>query len=517
MILVKPSVISEIDNYAQSVLGIPTLTLMQRAGHAVARAVRDYVPEGASIAIFAGKGNNGGDGYAAALELTASYDVTVYDVFGAGQNSDEGRHFLNEYTTVGGIVEHLTLDSRQLDRIRSTGCVVDAVFGTGYTGELPEIARELTAFFATLDSTVRIAVDVPLGINSELGTLTTQTPYCATATVVLGFVKMGLVSYPARKYVGKLVIDNIGLQNKDIIEHFPSTKYYVDSDLAIQMLPVRESDSHKGTYGRLLMMTGSESYPGAAHLSLESAMRSGVGYVTYLGDRALCDSLVLRVPEAIYRPTSLAELTVSELDLACAHHTAILVGSGLGQDSAENLFALLGHLLSTDGAPLILDADAINVLAASGESARRLIAASRRTVVLTPHPAELSRLIGISVTEIQSHRLEVAESVAAAYGCILVLKGAGTVVTDGTRTYINSSGCSALAKAGSGDVLAGHLASLVASGIAPIEASALAVYLHGLAADLLSDELSERGVIPSDLPRRIAVQIRNLERKGAES
>ena len=515
MILVHPHQIPEIDKYASQKLGIPTQTLMYRAGMAVAKAVILYVKdkEKARVSVFAGKGNNGGDGYAAALELMKNCRVTVYDVFSEGQRSEEGKHFLNAYLAKGGIVEPLTFDDKQLSDICSSDCIVDAVFGTGYSGDSPEIAQKLIELFAALEGVKKVAIDVPLGINSELGTLTSSTVYSADATVVLGFLKIGLVSYPAKKHVGKLIYDNIGLQNKGIISSFEFDSYYTDIEIASSLIPSRTSDSHKGSYGRLLMITGSSTYPGAAHLSLEAALRSGVGYVTYLGEKSMCDSLLSKLPEAIYRPVSLTNLTDAEILKNADKHSAILIGSGLGQNNADALYSSVSLLLSTEGSPLILDADAINVLSKDPIAARRLIGNSKRSVILTPHPLELSRLTGLSVDEIQRNRLSVAKSFADSCQCVLVLKGAGTIVTDGNETYINSTGSSALAKAGSGDVLAGHLSALVASGMSPLHASALAVYLHGIAADTLAGELSEFGVIPSDLPKEIARQINMLSTK----
>ena len=510
MHLVHPNMIAEIDKYASEALGIPTRTLMERAGLAVANAVRDAVAPGAKVAVFAGKGNNGGDGYAAALFLADDYSVTVYDVFSAGQRSDEGRHFLDVYTAAVSKPVPLTLDEEQLENITDSDCIVDAVFGTGFFGEMPEIARKLASVFSSLSNAKKIAVDVPLGVDAALGRVLDGATYRADITVVLGFIKTGLVSYPAKEYVGRLVYDNIGLHNDGILSHFDFGSCLVDKELARELLPERPDNSSKGTFGKLLMITGSESFRGAAHLSLEAALRSGVGYVTYVGESALCDALLQKLPEAIYKPISLTEdpsaiPTILELS---RHSNAILLGSG--SSKTDELLKLTESLVSTFGAPLVLDADAINVLSADPERAKKLIRNSLRQIILTPHPLEFSRLSGLSVDYIQSNRIEAAMSFAREYNCILVLKGAATLITDGESLFVNSSGSSALAKAGSGDVLAGHLSALVAYGIDPLRASALAVYLHGAAADALSAELSDFGVIPSDLPREIARQINKL-------
>ena len=515
MLLVHPSLIAKIDKYASEAIGIPMRELMRRAGSAVADAVRSYIPKGASVAVFAGKGNNGGDGYAAASMLLNEYSVTVYDVFSGGQRSDEGRYFLDKYLSSGGVVRRLDFDSEIGNQTDGAHCFIDAVFGTGFLGEMPREAIKIAKLFASRNDVVKIAIDTPLGVNSADGSVNHGATYRADATVVLGFIKTGLVSYPAKEYVGKLIYDNIGLQNDGILSNFDFSDYYIDYDLAASIIPKRSDNSSKGTFGKLLMICGSESFGGAAHLCLEAALRGGVGYVTYLGAESLCNTLISKFPEAIYKHLSIPDISDKELDTVAqtsARQTAILVGSGSSKSSG--LYRLVERLLKTDGSPLVLDADAINVLAEKSAEGRELIRTSPRTVILTPHPLELSRLSGISTDDIQANRITVAKDFAKENNCILVLKGAATVVTDGEITYINSSGSSALAKAGSGDVLAGFLASVVASGVSPLEASALAVYFHGLAADILAKDLSELGVTPSDLPKEICRQLARAQNQG---
>ena len=510
MILVHPSLISEIDRYARDSLGIPTLTLMRRAGEAVAKAVMEYVPTGSNISIFVGKGNNGGDGYAAACILNDKYSVKVYDVFAAGQRSEEGRHFLNVFISLGGKIESLIFDDGQISDISNSHCVVDAIFGTGFSGQLPDITLRLAALFESLNGIVKISVDAPLGINASDGTVLDGGSYHTDVTVVLGFVKTGLVSYPSKEYVGRLIYDNLGLQNNDILEAFDVSEHLIDSDTARYLLPKRQDNSNKGSFGKALVITGSDTFFGAAHLSVEAALRSGVGYVTFLGSGSACDSLIQKFPEAIYKRLEIGELTdqsLSDVISLARRHDAILIGSG--STVTPGLLKIIESLLSEE-VTLILDADAINALAIDAEYGREVLRGARATVILTPHPLELSRISGIPVREIQADRFNVAKHFAKENNCILILKGAATVVTNGSRTYINSSGSSALAKAGSGDVLAGFLSGVTASVVDPLDAAALSVYLHGVAADSLSEELSEYGVTPSDLPKEMARQIVRL-------
>lgn len=509
MILARSSRISEIDRFAEETLGISTIELMKRSGSVIANTVRSRVPAGARIIILAGKGNNGGDGYAAAVELMSDYDIMIYDIFSAGQKNACGKYFLTKFTEAGGRVANFELSDEVENCIKAADCIIDAIFGTGFSGDTPEIIAGLSRIVNETKRCVKIAVDVPIGVNADTGSVNTTYACNMNATVVLSFIKPGLVSFPAKSYVGQIVFDNLGLPIDRILSSFSFSFYYVDAQMAKAFLPHRADNSNKGSFGKLLCITGSKKYRGAAALSLEAALRGGVGYVTYVGDSELCDMLTARLPEAIYRRIdSLDTLTDEQIEVIAEmseKHTATLVGSGSGD--TDSLFRLCKRLLSVKGGPLILDADAINVLARNSEVGLALIRGACRTVILTPHPLEFSRLCNMNVSDIQLHRIEAATKFAAENRCILVLKGAGTITTDGKEVYINSSGSSALAKAGSGDVLAGFLAAVIASGIPAPHAAALAVYYHGMAADSLAHELSAFGVIPSDLPREIGKQI----------
>ncbi len=517
MKLARSSLISEIDRFAESELGVPTVDLIKRSGDAVARVVAEYTPKGSHVIIFAGKGNNGADGYAAACNLMKDYEVTVFDVFGEGQKSAGGKHFLALFAENGGDLRDLELNDDVIAEIKSSATVVDAVFGTGFRGEIPEKVRRLSIIVSETVGVNKIAIDVPIGVNADDGSVDICTT-AATATVELSFIKPGIVSYPARAFIGEIIHDDLGLPCEMLTQKFPFNYNYVDYDLAMQLLPDREENSSKGSFGKLLMITGSERYRGAAALALEAALRGGAGYVTYLGIPSLCDSLYMKFPEAIYKvkkpDEDLCEADISEIVLASAASTVTLIGSG--SDSTNGLFALTEALLSSEGGTLVLDADAINALSRHREEGLRLIKESKRKVVLTPHPLEFARISGTDVANVQRNRISAAVKFAAENRCILVLKGAGTIVTDGEEVYINGSGSSALAKAGSGDVLAGLLSSLTASTHDPLRAAILAVFFHGAAADRASDKLSSYGVTPSDLPLLVAAVIGECENKKSK-
>ncbi len=506
MLLAMSSQIKEIDKYSAESLGIPVLALMEKAGSAVAKAVRERTEAGKSVVIFAGKGNNGGDGYAAAAELLQDYGVTVFDVFSSGQKSCEGQHFLDKYVSMGGAIRPLEFNDEDLRLIKEASCVVDAIFGTGFKGDVSPEIRKLSRIITELVDTQKIAVDVPIGINADDGSIDIESACTMNATVSLSFGKPGLVSYPAKAYVGDLIFDDLGLPHDKIAEQFDFVNHYVDIDHARTLIPTRDDNSNKGTFGKLLVITGSNKYRGAAHLSLEAALRGGAGLVTYVGEEELVSSLSNKFPEAIYKTvheySMITDDEIASVVDMSQSHSAVLIGSGSSHN--PGLLKLVKALLSFEGSPVILDADAINVLADDSSEGRKIIQNSARPVVITPHPLEFSRISGKSVSFVQSNRISVAKDFAKENKCIVVLKGAATVTTDGECVYINSSGSSALAKAGSGDVLAGFLASLCAGGMPLINAAVMAVFYHGEAADKLAVQLSELGVTPSDLPQQIA-------------
>ncbi len=513
MKLATSSLIPQIDRYAAEHLGIPVRDLMDRSGEAVAKVVFERVPKGRTVLIFAGVGNNGGDGYATATKLMNDYDVTVFGMFKEGPKTEESRYFRDLFLSRGGKVEEYEASDRLTERIHNAGCVIDAIFGTGFHGEIPESVKPLARAIHSAVNTRKIAIDVPLGINADDGSVLDDAATYVGVTVCLSMIKTGLVSYPAKGYVGEIVFDDLGLPWDDIYQAFDIPDHLIEKVFVKLHLPKRPKNSNKGSFGKLLVITGSEKYRGAAALSLEAALRSGAGYTTYLGTESLVRELTAKYPEAIYevRPANeaMTEEDIRDAVELSAKQTATLIGCG--SDNSKDLFRLVKALLLSEGGTLILDADAINSLTWDLEDGLSALKSAKRPVVLTPHPLEFARIAGESVSDVQLHRIERAKSFASEYNCTLVLKGAGTIVTDGNELFINHTGSSALAKAGSGDVLAGVISSLIAMGTRPLDAASLAAYFHGLAADHLAEEFSSFGVIPSDLPPQIAREIARIE------
>ena len=518
MKLAVSSMIPMIDALCADKLGIPVEELMRKSGKAVADAVRARVPAGGNIVVLAGKSNNGGDGYAAAVDLMEEYPVKIIDIFSEGQTKPEGKKFLEKFKEKGGEIIPFTGLSDVKSLLDSAACVIDAIFGIGFAGEMPEFLRPLSVYVRGLVGVHKIAIDVPLGVNPDNGSVSDYA-ISSTATVCLSFIKPGIVSYPARSFVGEIIYCDLGIPREEVFKNFDLRHHMIENTWVRKNLPEREQNSNKGTFGKLLLITGSERYRGAAHLTVEAALRGGVGLVTYLGAPSVVSELSGKYPEVIYKNQAVGDsLTNAEIAEICElsrSHSATLIGSG--SDNTDGLGRLALALLASEGSPLILDADAINALSTMGEQGVLALKKSPRTVIITPHPLEFARLSMSDVAAIQLHRLEVAERFAVENKIILVLKGAGTIIADNDDVYINVTGSSALAKAGSGDVLAGVLASLVAQGkCKPTVAAALAVYLHAIAGQRLAGVFSDYGVTPSDLPKEIARTISDLTSDGGE-
>lgn len=491
--------------------GFSPLTLMERAGAGVGQEILSLLgEEGGTVLIFCGGGNNGGDGYAAAtVLLDRGVNVLAIDAFGKGQRTEEGKHFLAAYTQRAGAPLLLSaLSEEALDTlIKEAACLVDALFGTGFSGPLPPEALRIAKHFQS-SAAKRLAVDIPLGVDGETGAVMPG-GITVDRTVCLSFYKRGLFSYPAKEACGTLSLVTLEIPREAPFVPKGDT-FAITEAFAKGYFAKRSPNTHKGSFGKAIALCGCEKYRGAACLAAEGALRTGVGLFTLAAEEAVLQTVLCRLPETVALPLPPVRERKEEKALlrACQGANALLVGCGCGLYPA--VLRLILALLDTPGAPLILDADGINLLAETGEGIA-LLARCKRPVVLTPHPLELARLRGITPGEVQANRLKVAEETAHLTGATVVLKGAGTVVAAPGITYINTTGSPALSKGGSGDTLAGMLLSLCAQGISPTEAAALAVYLHGAAGDLLEKEFSDRGVLPQELPTAAARVICRLQ------
>jgi hydroxyethylthiazole kinase-like uncharacterized protein yjeF len=523
--------------------------LMEQAGWGVAQeamrllgAVRDR-----PILVLVGPGNNGGDALVAARHLRdAGAHVMLYiwrrPPLGSGQSisspDDTNRRLCRERD----IAEYESSADPQCEQLRrlldACDLVVDGLLGMGVCRP---VEGELAAIVATVNSAKAaravagsgfsvLAIDLPTGIASDSGAVL-GSAIKADLTVATGLVKRGLFQYPGRSYTGAIRLAEIGLAPENVEGIMSET---IGAQRARALLPARPDDAHKGTFGKVMVVAGSLLYPGAASLATAGAARVGAGLVTLATGRSALGSPG-RIPEVTLRPLPeadwgvLGEAAADELFKHLEGYNALLVGPGIGHEEPSRAFlerllgldsprhrAQIGFRMGGDEQhaekqrpelpPTVLDADGLNLLSEIDGWWERL---PHGRCVLTPHPGEMKRLL--KVDALADDHAKVAEEAAARWKQIVVLKGATTVVADPDgRSALTKGGNAALATAGTGDVLAGAIAGLLAQGLAPFDAAMLGVYLHSAAGRLVREELGDAGALASDLLPRLPLAIKAL-------
>jgi ADP-dependent NAD(P)H-hydrate dehydratase / NAD(P)H-hydrate epimerase len=490
-----------IDRMAIDELGLSGLVLMENAALGVVDAIGRQYPEAESAAIFCGAGNNGGDGLAVARQLaTRGYAVEIFLAAGGRPLAGDAAAQLAICRRLGLTIHELGPDSdlaAPLAAARGHDVVVDALFGTGLT-------RPLAGPFARLVEGLnevprpRVAVDIPSGLSGSRADI--PGPHLrADLTVTFAAPKVAHVFPPAAGAAGDLVVADLGFPPRLIDAAEGDLHLLVGEELA-GLLPPRARDSHKGDFGHLLLVAGSLGKAGAAVLAARAAVRAGAGLVTAAVPDAILPMIHLGSIESMGVPLpagpagALAAVAAERVLAAAAGKTALAVGPGLGQE--EETVAAIRRVVAEARLPLVLDADGLNAFA--GRPAE--LAARPAATVLTPHPGELGRLLGIATAEVQADRPAAARRAAAATGAIVVLKGSLTLIAaPGGGLYVNPTGNPGMASGGTGDVLTGTLGGLLAQRLDPLDATLLAVYLHGLAGDLVLARLGGPSLAAEDL------------------
>jgi hydroxyethylthiazole kinase-like uncharacterized protein yjeF len=501
MKLVTASEMRELDRRAIQDLGIPSLVLMENAGRTTYRILRREFPHlQGEVAVVAGRGNNGGDGFVVARYLAnAGLPVAVFLLGQREGVSGDARVNLEVLAHLGVAVKEVLTETDlnpALHRLTKAGLIVDALLGTGLNSPVKGLMAAMIDRINHLRPRV-LAVDIPTGLSADTGEVL-GVALKAEVTVTYGWPKLGQVLPPGRDYVGRLWQVDISIP--------PTLARDLPLELAEArdlraLLPPRPFGSHKGTFGHLLVLAGSEGKTGAAAMTCEAALRAGAGLVTLGIPASLNDILEVKLTEAMTLP--LPEAAEARA-LGALAHTPIMkfldgkmtlaLGPGLGtHPETRDLVRRLVHDLAC---PMVIDADGLNNLA--GDTAGLTDGPGPR--ILTPHPGEMARLVGLATPEVQARRLDLARETAARFGVTLVLKGAQTLVAapDG-RASLNSTGNPALASGGTGDVLTGLIGGFLAQGLAPWDAARLGVFLHGLAADYFVAHHGPRGMIAGDL------------------
>lgn len=487
--LVTGTQMKAIDRTAIQEIGIPSLVLMERAAMAVVEEVKKRTRSQDDIIWCAcGCGNNGADGVAAARMLhLAGYPVVVIFI-------GDRRKGSQEFQLQAGVAERLGISLIEYGEFIPGSCdvLVDAVFGVGLSRNVEGEYREFLQMLQEAAPRCTVAVDMPTGISSDNGKIM-GTALRADVTVTFGWEKLGTVLYPGREYAGQVVVADIGFpqmafdmaqKQRQEDELAPGMEICACGPEDLSGLPPRPAYSNKGSFGRVLIVAGSKNMGGAAYLSALAAYRAGAGLVKLLTVEENRSFLLTRLPEAIletYNTEAFGEEPENyreRFEQDCEWADAVVLGPGLGQ--AGYVRNLVEMILTAACSPVIVDADALNIIAANPY----LTAYYTENIIITPHLGEMARLTGTEVSRIRGDLIAAAWEYASRYGITCVLKDAATVTAlrDG-KICINTSGNSVMAKAGSGDVLTGIIAALLAQGMDEMEGTVLGVYLHGAAGD----------------------------------
>ncbi|MFE8599631.1 NAD(P)H-hydrate dehydratase [Archangium violaceum] len=486
------------DQSAEARFSMPSPLLMENAGRWLADAARELGTTASRYVVVCGPGNNGGDGLVAARFLHISgLRVTVVLVGDRAKLTPESQrnlHALEPY----GLHQPQPLGKVEA---RAGDVVVDALFGTGLTrapaGEFSEAIQHMLRWRAAGAKVV--AADIPSGLHTDTGEPFTP---CVEAdvTVTFGFYKQGQVLEPGATLCGDLRCVDIGIPPEAVTPQEGRELFLLEEADARGAIAPRRSDTHKGSYGHVLVVAGSHGKSGAAAMSALGALRGGAGLVTVATRSEVVEPVLGHAPEVMGWPLeNRGPLGMADLEplLEAAEKKDVLV-IGPGIPRGDETVKLLGELLSRVDVPAVLDADALNAVATDLEVLRR----AKGPLVLTPHPGEMSRLTGVPTKDLQKARVEVARDFARTHEVTLVLKGARTLIAhhDGT-VYVNPTGNPGMATGGMGDVLSGLLGALLAQGLKLPEAAWTGVYAHGLSADLMVARRGRMGLIATDVAK----------------
>ncbi|MFH0793295.1 MAG: NAD(P)H-hydrate dehydratase [bacterium] len=486
----------EIDRKTIEERGVPGEKLMELAGQAVAVHVLEAY-DADRIAVLAGKGNNGGDGFVAARILNQRGKlVNLFLV--ASPDELKGDALMMYQRLPPDVAQAIVQNGHNLKTVLPEfDLLVDALLGTGVkgkvTGLMADVIEEMNASKIPI-----VSVDIPSGLGADGGPI--EEPVIqASSTVTMGLPKLGMVVQPGVDKTGTVTVVPLRFP-PDLLEDDSITVNLAGLEGIRQRLPVRPRDGNKHTFGYLLVIAGSRGLTGAAILTARAAQRSGAGLIFVAMTEVLGPILESQILEAVKIPIPSAsgdrfDLSSRDAILDNAKRMdAVALGPGLGQD--EQTFLLVHDLVRQFDKPLVLDADGLNALV--GHTA--LHRERRAPTIITPHPGEMGRLIGKSASEIQEDRFGAARSFAEKHGVIVVLKGAQTLIADPSgQVYINPTGVTGLAKGGSGDLLTGLIGGLLAQRMKPLDAAISGVFIHGLAGDLCSEDIGVHAMIPSDV------------------
>ncbi len=485
-----------LDRHTIEKLGVTGDVLMESAGRSVAERALDLLEPGGEVLVVCGSGNNGGDGLVVARHLHALGVRARAALLGEPRSyRGDAAANLQRARALGVALEGTRW------KAPVSGVVVDAIFGTGLAKRVEgPAASAIRRINASRETCRVVAVDLPSGLHADTGQPLGAVVQ-ADATVTIGLPKLGLALEPGRSLAGRVWVARIG-----IADSAPGTA--ADAELwtraaAGARLPARPADGHKGGFGHVLVVAGSEGKTGAAALAAEGAGRMGAGLVTVACPAGLNDVLEVKCTEAMTVPLpdtaerGLAASAEESILALAATRDAVGLGPGLGR--SEDTVQLVRAVAKRLEQPLVIDADGLFAFAAEPA----ILKARRGVTILTPHPGEAARLLSSSAAEVNRDRVGAARELAAQTGAVVLLKGAATVAAAEPRIVINPTGGPALASGGTGDVLLGMVTALLGQGLEPLEAAATAAYVHGYAADRIASRWGSSGLLAGDLAREL--------------
>lgn len=485
------------DAYTIEKIGIPSIVLMEHAACKTIEVLESEQVDSSSVLIVCGSGNNGGDGFAIARLLRKKGSkVTVFFAGNANSMSEECR-------IQAKIVKNMEIPIVTEMPEEEYTVVLDAIFGVGLNREVVGRYRKILEQLNKKKGK-KIAVDIPSGIHAEDGKVLGKA-FRADLTVSFQCEKLGTVLFPGKEYAGKVIPVDIGIDCSFMKEQREICYTWEREDIP-RLLPERKANSHKGTYGKVLMLTGSEGMAGAAFLSAKAAYRSGAGLVRIYTPESNREILQQLLPEAII--STYTDYEENELESLLNWADVVCIGCGLGQSDCSR--AILKATMQFCRVPCVIDADGINLLSECCE----MLGKASMPVVLTPHMKEMAGLIKCTIPELQEQRLDKLRDFTEQYPVVCALKDSRTIVAERERSfYVNTAGNQGMAKAGSGDVLAGVITGLLAGHLDSYEAAVLGVYLHACGGDLAKEQLGSYSILAEDLIDGLALCLKEAEEK----
>jgi ADP-dependent NAD(P)H-hydrate dehydratase / NAD(P)H-hydrate epimerase len=506
--VVSANQMAELDAYAIKSLNVPGIILMENAGIGIVKACLKILrnPEKSFVQIFCGPGNNGGDGYVVARHLSnLGADVTVFIL--ATRDKIKGDALTNLVS-----IENMALPVHYVEKsfnIQPCNLIVDAMLGTGVKGGLRGLFAKIVTEINKSGCPV-LAVDIPTGVNADTGKVDGPA-IKATATATMGCLKSGLLYSPGREYAGQTRVIDISMPSIVLQKIKPKTWVLEKADIK-ERLPQRAQDAFKNQCGTVAIIAGSKGFTGAAALASNSCLKAGAGLGYLAVPESLNAVMEAKLTEVITWPFDdanqgyLFSHCYDDLFELIKGLDVVAIGPGLGQHAETG--KLVKQLLSSLSKPCVLDADGLNLMKNNIE----LFSNYKGELIVTPHPGELARIMNISTKEILTDKITSARHAASILSSIVVLKGGPTTIAipDGD-VYINSTGNSGMATAGSGDVLTGVISALMAQGLKSKDAAISGVYVHGLAGDIACQQKGHLGMVASDILENIPRALLQLQ------